>query len=190
MFKYLLFLVLILSAIEINAQSYTTALGVRVGSDYGATIQQRVSKKVTLQGLYYGGFTEENVHANLLAQRHFPIITRRSTLFVGAGVGSHWIYDETNESFDGQRFVVPAVVGLDGRLGRLNVSGDIMPHFALVDKKVNSFNSVASLSVRFILVKKKPVKKLVDKIEDKLPDFNKKHKKNKKKAKHKGKNKY
>jgi len=189
MFKYLLFLVLMTFATQADAQAYTTAIGVRIGSDYGATIQQRLTKKITLEGIYYGGFSEENVHANLLAQRHFPILGRRTNIYVGAGIGSHWIYNETNETFGAQQFVVPAVVGFEVSVGRINIAGDIMPHFSLMDKKLNSFNNVAALSVRYILVKKKPVKNLVDKIEDKFPGIDKKKKKKSKSNKKNGKNK-
>lgn len=180
MLKYLLVILSFIFISQVNGQSYDTALGIRLGEDYGATLQQRITKKMTLQGLYYGGFNEENVYANLLLQRHFPIFTRKTNIFIGAGVGSHWIYDETNEVFGQQQFTIPAVIGLEISFGRLNISGDIMPHYVFDDGKPKSFSSVAGLSVRYILIKKKPAKKLIDKIEDKLPKKNKKKNKEKK----------
>ncbi len=187
--KNLLFLSFIfvssLFSVGLHAQAYDTAVGIRIGSDYGATIQQRLTKKWTLEGLYYGGFREENVHANLIAQRHFPILTRRTNFYIGAGVGSHWIYNDSSESFGEQRFTIPAVIGLELSLGRLNISGDIMPHYIFDDNKLTSLNSVAALSVRYILVKKKPAKKIIDKVEDRISDLNKKAAKNKKKNKKK-----
>ena len=180
MFKYLMLFVSFACATQLNGQSYDTAIGLRVGSDYGATIQQRITKKITVEGVYYGGFNEADVHANLLARRHFPIFTRRTNFYIGVGVGSHWIYDESNESFGAQQFTVPAVLGLEFTLGRLNISGDIMPHYVFNDGKPESLNSVAAISVRYVIKKKKPAKKLINKIEDKLPKKNKNKKKNKK----------
>ena len=177
MYKYLLLLISFVFTCQLTAQSYNTAIGLRIGEDYGATIQQRLTKKVTLQGIYYGGFTNEDVHADLLVQRHFPIFTRRTNIFIGAGVGSHWLYNESDETFGQQRYTIPAIVGFEMSFKRLNLSADITPHFVFNDKKPSSFNRIAALSLRYILIKKKPGKKLVDKIEDKLEDLDVNNKK-------------
>ena len=184
MHKYLLLLIAVLFTTQASAQAYNTTIGVRIGEDYGATVQQRITKKMTLEGIYYGGFNRNidnpNVNANLLLKRHFPVLSRRTNIYAGIGIGSQWILNDFDDySLINQQFTIPAIFGLEFSLGRLSISGDVMPHYLFESSEEKSFKNIAGLSVRYILVKKKPGKKFIDKIEDKLPELDKNKKKKK-----------
>jgi len=174
MFKYLLLTICMIYSYSMDAQRYSTAAGVKIGSDYGLTVQQKVSKKMTVQGLYYGGFTNNNIHANVMAQRHFSVFSNRTNIFLGGGLGSHWNYDTEIQQFQDQSFVIPFGFGIETTLGRLNISADVMKHLPLSEVNTGSGNRVASVSLRYVIVKDKRAKKLVNRIGDKFSGLNKK----------------
>jgi hypothetical protein len=86
----LLTLFCMLGAASASAQKYGTAGGVRIEPDrLGFTVQQRVLKNTTGEGIAMGNAREVSGH--LLAQQHFPLLGQRLNVYFGAGVhyGNH-----------------------------------------------------------------------------------------------------
>lgn len=159
---------------SIDAQAYNTAIGLRVGKDLGFTMQQRIANKTTAEAIFYGGNSEPDTYANLLLRQHLPLFSKKLNAYVGLGIGSHWQF--VNDQFTEQKYTIPGVIGMEMSFGRINISGDVMPHFIINNGTENSYKSIANVSLRLILVKRKI--KAKDKVKDKFGEvFPKKRKK-------------
>ena len=63
--KNLLFIVFLFSlSFSISAQSYMTAGGLRAGTDWGITIQQRIAKKWTAEGILQSSLQRGRIDAD------------------------------------------------------------------------------------------------------------------------------
>ncbi len=175
--KYLFFGFLLFLSSHVIGQGYNTAIGVRLGDDLGFTVQQRIANRTTIEGLFYGGRSNPDTYANVLAQRHFSLLSKKLNAYVGLGLGSHWQY--VNEEFEDQQFTIPGVIGLEATFGRLNLSGDVMPHLILNNNDERSYKSIANVSLRIVIVKRKLDAK--DKLKEKFSDLNNNKRKKKKK---------
>ena len=141
------------------AQHYNTAIGIRFGPAFGATIQERISKENTLEGLYQQN--RDLQFGSLLFELHQPILfTRRFNYYVG--IGGHYgqyLNDEAqyahNSKTDPHFYGATALIGLELTLGRINLSLDYKPRYDILTAAHDPFhtNEVA-FSLRFVLVKK------------------------------------
>lgn len=171
------------------SQAYTTVIGGRIADDYGITLKQRIANRTSIEGLYYGGFTNDPIFTDVLVQQHMPLISKRLNIFVGAGLGLRWFNDDIVREVNNEP-VIPFVVGADLTVGRLNITADVMPHYILKNEGENELTNNAAISVRYVMIKrKKPEKKkLGQKIEETFTKSDKeKRKKEKAKAKKKSK---
>lgn len=148
-----------------TAQSYFTSGGVRLGSDYGLSLKQRILKKTTIEAIL---FSERNINSNLglsfIYDRHRSILTRNFNLFYGAGFSWRWDY-LNNESGHSKStsFGIPLQGGVELSIGRLNLSWDYTP-ILFLHSKANAFSSSKGLSVRYVFVNKKEGKRFMKKI--------------------------
>lgn len=177
MYKYLIILSALLFSYSGNAQAYNTAIGLRLGKDLGFTLQQRIANKTTAEAIFYGGNSEPDTYANFLLRQHLPLFSKKINAYIGLGFGSHWQFVDDN--FTDQKYTIPGVIGLEMSLGRINISGDVMPHLVLSNEGENSYKSIANVSLRLILIKRKveAKNKVQDKIDELFPDRDKKKKK-------------
>lgn len=166
MYKYLIFLGMLMFSAPSFGQGYNTAIGIRLGKDLGFSLQQRVAKRTTVEALFYGGNSEPDTYANLLLKQHLPLLSKKFNAYVGVGFGSHWQF--VNDEFTEQQYTIPGVIGLEASFGRLNISGDVMPHLILNNGDEKSYKSIANVGLRIILFKRKVDAK--DKIKDKFED--------------------
>jgi len=130
MYRYLIFLAILAFSIPCFGQGYNTAIGLRLGKDLGFTLQQRLANKTTA--------------ANLLLRQHLPLLSKKVNAYVGLGFGSHWQF--VDDKLTEQKYTVPGVIGLEMTFGRLNISGDVMPHFVFNQNEENSYKSIANVS--------------------------------------------
>lgn len=87
--SFVIFIMLCFSSIGI-AQSYTTAGGIRLGTEWGATLQQRILKRVTLEGILQQGIIKEEFVITGLVERHYPLISKRFNVYLGGGLHKGW----------------------------------------------------------------------------------------------------
>lgn len=175
--KYLLIvLAFLVGSHTLDAQSYNTAAGLRLGSGVGLSVNQRVANKTTLEGILNSRLKKDQLTATVLVKQHFPILFKRFNIYTGMGVHKGWY---TSAPAEGEiayenPFGVSLMGGAEISLGRFNISYDYKPSFNITGGE-KAFQSETSVSLRYILMKR-PTK------------FDKWKKKRKKKKKQKAKN--
>ncbi len=144
---------------EGRAQSYKSAVGLRIGTEFGITYKHLISNRITLEGILQRSFDAPTNRFTLLGTGHLPLITKKFNMYGGAGVhvGSHRTKDDVNERHGG----LSLIAGAELTLGRLNISWDVKPAFNIIGAKTYSWLDMNSaLSVRYVLAKRtEPPKK-------------------------------
>ena len=137
------------------AQSYNTALGMRLGTDYGVTIKQRVAKTTSLEAIIQSSLQREEAQITLLGEQHFPLISRRFNVYAGGGLHKGWVTREGTEDDPVYKdpFGLSLIAGIEFSLGRLNVSYDYKPAVNLIGGKHNIY-SQTGVSLRYVVAKR------------------------------------
>lgn len=156
--KFLFFVLLtVFSASGLFAQTYMTTAGIRLGNSYGLTVNQRVMKKVTVEGILQNDFKSKQNNFNsitylhVLARRHNSILSRRANVYYGAG--PHFGFQNGTGGIAG----VDAILGAEMTVAGLNISADFKPH--LTSGEGNGFGLNTAVSVRYVFVKDNALKK-------------------------------
>ncbi len=159
---------------EAVAQAYTTAGGIRLGTEWGLTLQQRIAKRVTIEGILQKGITKDEFVVTALAERHYPLISKRLNFYTGAGLHKGW---KTNDELSYENpFGITGIAGLEFTIGRLNLSYDFKPSLNISGGE-SPFYLHTGISLRYVLVKQK--------VFNNITKGNKKKKKQRQKAKRK-----
>ncbi len=151
--KLLLLIPTLLILTFASAQSYNTALGFRLGTDWGVSWQQRILKKTTIETIVQSSFFREEALLTVLGEQHNPILGRRFNLYVGGGFHKGWLNQGENSEIK-DPFGLTGVFGLEFTLARVNVSFDFKPAVNLVGGEKRIY-SQSGFSVRYVLFKKK-----------------------------------
>lgn len=138
-------------------QSYLTAAGLRLGTDWGLTVQQRLSKRLTVEGILQSSLSREEVMLTGVLQKHVPIITRHFNLYAGAGLHKGWLDSSEAEVTD--PFGLTLVAGAEITIGRLNLSYDFKPAINLTGGSKTLYSQTA-VSLRYVLLKDNFIKKI------------------------------
>ena len=137
------------------AQSYNTAGGLRLGTDWGLTLQQRVAKKSTVEAIIQSSLQREEVLFTAMYEQHYPLLTKRLNFYAGAGLHKGW--NTTNvgptETITADPFGVTLVGGAETTLGRLNLSWDFKPAINLQGGE-KKFYTQSGVSLRYVIAKK------------------------------------
>lgn len=147
---------LLLSATGFS-QSYFTAGGLRLGTDWGLTVQQRVAKKTTVEFILQSSLFREETMITLLAEQHTPLISRRFNLYVGGGLHKGWNTTQPLYGVDQPEYRDPFGISLVGgaevSIGKLNASYDFKPVINIGGGE-RFFYSQSGISLRYIIAKK------------------------------------
>lgn len=139
---------------QLSAQSYDTALGMRLGTDWGMTIKQRVAKKTTIEALLQSSLQREEVLITLMGEQHFPVLSRRLNIYYGGGLHKGWINESDADLVPYKDpFGVTFIGGIEMSLGRLNISYDFKPAINISGGQEN-FYTQTGISLRYIIVKR------------------------------------
>ena len=168
--KYLLVLVVVVGcANTLVAQKYGTTLGLRLGNDryrtLGLTLEQRLLKRATFEGILQTDFSR-NTTTHFLIKRHHPLLTKRLNLFAGMGVSfgteeSVGVNPQTKEvitTYDNTTMGADLMVGAELTFLGYNVSLDYKPNINLTGRD-NWYQGQVGISVRAVLIKDKTYKK-------------------------------
>jgi hypothetical protein len=137
------------------AQSYFTSAGLRIGDGIGISLQQRISKKVTVEGILKNNNTRGEFSVTGLVERHIPLISRRLNFYTGIGLHKSFVHD--NEINTKGALGITGVAGLEFTIGKLNLSYDFKPALNLSGgSKV--FYPDTALSLRYVIVGNKVFK--------------------------------
>ncbi len=145
----------LLPSSEIAGQAYFTAAGLRLGTEWGLTVQHRFTKRWTGEAILQSGLFRKEVLFTALAERHFPIVTKNLNVYGGGGV--HWAWLKEDGDLARTGVGLSFIGGLELSLGRLNISYDIKPAFTLSLHRPILIHT--GISVRYILVKGNVFKK-------------------------------
>ncbi len=165
MTKYLFVLAnLTLFSIAINAQAYMTAGGLRAGTDWGLTVQQRLTKNMTFEGIVQSSLQREEVMLTGLAERHYALVFRGLNLYTGAGLHKGFLSNKqsaelvpTNNYKDPMG--ITFIGGAELTLGRFNFSYDFKPAINIVGGE-KKFYTQSGVSVRYVFLTNKEYKKI------------------------------
>ncbi len=133
-----------------TSQAYFTAMGIRMGTEFGITLQQRILGGVTGQGIVSANAVNEKTTATVLVQLHNPLITRNVNFYIGGGLHQRWKRgEEPGSGLSG----VTGVAGAELTLGKINISWDYKPVYHL-NATDHAFESETAVSLRYIFIKK------------------------------------
>jgi hypothetical protein len=154
----------LLSFSTLFSQQYMTAGGLRLGTDWGLTVQQRIAKNATIEGILQSSLQREEFMLTALYERHYPLVFRGINLYVGGGLHKGWIDEPLNLEFpDAEQakdpFGITLVGGAELTLGRFNFSYDFKPAINLSGGE-KTFYSQTGVSIRYVFLKNKVYKDL------------------------------
>ncbi|MDH5398479.1 MAG: hypothetical protein OEX02_10050 [Cyclobacteriaceae bacterium] len=155
---------------SVMAQSYVTALGLRLGnSNYyrtaGLSIQQRIGKNLTIEGIFQSDFGH-NTTFHALFQGHHGLLTKRLNLYAGAGFSAGTEESRIDDTATGEIITTfgnatmgaDLVVGAEITLLKYNISIDYKPNFNVVGREP-WYNGQVGISARAVIIKGKDQKK-------------------------------
>ncbi|MCC6724093.1 MAG: hypothetical protein IT258_06245 [Saprospiraceae bacterium] len=160
-FSILIFTSLLCSATIAKAQSYVTSGGLRLGTDWGLTLQQRIAEHVTIEGILQKSFQRDEFMVTALAERHYKIMLNGLNLYVGAGLHKGWNNQPaTAEKPDGfeNPFGITGIGGLELTIARLNLSYDFKPAINLYGGERTVYVQ-SGLSLRYVFYSNRDLKK-------------------------------
>ncbi len=154
--KHILFLLVFGFTNLLFSQSYNTAGGIRIGSEFGITAKQRIAKRITLEGILQKGIGNGETALTLLGEKHVPILSRRLNFYIGAGIHKGWINDE--KILYDNPVGITGIGGLEMTLKNLNFSFDFKPAFN-VSGGTRKVYSQSALSLRYVFIKRESATK-------------------------------
>lgn len=139
---------------QLQAQRYVTAAGVRIGNNhFGFSLQQRIAKKMTVEGILQSNYSFTTSSLIGLVERHHGF--RRLNFYYGLGPRRNWSYDE-----EGSRtsWALDGVVGIEATFLGLNASLDFKP--TIVDFSEKTFmQPQGAVSIRYVFISDKQFRK-------------------------------
>jgi len=139
------------------SQSYFTAGGARLGTDWGLTFQQRLLKHTTAEGIFQSSLVREELMITGLVEHHFPLITKRLNLYLGAGFHKGFVTD--NPASYQSPYGMTVIAGAEFTIARFVISYDYKPAFNFSGGE-NSWYSQTGVSVRYVFIKQNVFKKI------------------------------
>ena len=135
----------------ITAQSYFTAMGLRMGTEFGVTIQQKILGNLTAEGIVSSSAISNETTATALVQIHNPLISKRFNFYIGGGMHQRWrpLSDGSRQHLRG----VTGIAGAEMTLGRINIAWDYKPVYHL-NATQGAFESETAVSLRYVFVRK------------------------------------
>lgn len=149
--SFLIVFCLFLTPLSIKAQSYGTALGIRLDG-WGATLQQQIAVGKTIEIIAQSsGFDKSDIIVTGLFEQHKAILTQGLNFYVGGGLYYKW-YDKAEVVNAGLKnpLGISPIMGLELNIGKLVFSGDLKPNIKVSgDGKGVEWHS--GLSIRYEL---------------------------------------
>ncbi|NND31864.1 MAG: hypothetical protein HKN76_04680 [Saprospiraceae bacterium] len=145
----------ILVPLCLSGQSYFTAMGLRMGTDFGITLQQKILGNLTMEGIVSSSAISNQTSATVLAEIHNPLISKRFNFYIGGGIHQRW-----RSSFDAGPNLrgITGIAGAEMTLGRINLAWDYKPVYHL-NAQQSAFESETAISLRYVFVRKLKNKK-------------------------------
>ncbi len=152
-----------LCSLSVQAQSYGTTLGLRFGNNnltrtIGLSMQHRIFKKVTLEGIVQSDFSN-NTTAHALIEQHHGFLTKRFNIYAGTGIALGSEESEVKDpmtkelvrTFGNATVGVDLILGIEFTLLHYNFSLDYKPNFNMVGRE-EWYRGQVGFSARSVLV--------------------------------------
>ncbi len=143
------------------SQAYDSAIGIRLGSDFGITAVQRFAKRSSAEIIYEDGLFDSNRNVQLLAKQHLPLISKRINFYTGIGLGYIWHLGRDNNILE-QSPIIPLTLGAELTFGRLNIAADFQPIILFNKFNDNRVIRSSGVSLRYVLIKRKKKNSIKD----------------------------
>lgn len=166
----LAFILFCLSNFQVQAQRYGTALGLRfgnnsVGRTVGISAQQRITERLTFEGIAQSDFSR-NSTMSLLLEKHHPIISKRFNYYYGAGIsfGKEESFEKMEDSnqiiqtYGNATTGIDLITGFEMTLLNTVLSLDYKPNINISGRE-DFYRGQVGISARMVLVKSKEQKK-------------------------------
>lgn len=166
----LAFILICLSDFQAQAQRYGTAMGLRFGNNslgrtIGITAQQRITDRLTLEGILQSDFSR-NSNLSLLFEKHHPVISKRFNYYYGAGIslGKEESFEKVEDSnqiiqtYGNATIGVDLITGFEMTLLNTVLSVDYKPNINISGRE-DFYRGQVGISARMVLVKSKEQKK-------------------------------
>lgn len=149
------------------AQSYNTTAGMRLGTEFGVSVKQRIYESWTAEAILQADSKKNASAFSFIGVDHKAILSRRLNLFFGGGF--HLPLQTIDSNKDG--FGLVGATGLEFTIARLNFTWDYLPLFI---PSSLSFRMQSAFSVRYVFEKRKKFSwETKNKKAFSLPKFNK-----------------
>jgi len=142
----------LITGVALQAQKYSTAAGIRLGSGIGISVQQSVGGNNTVEGIIQKGFLNHYTQVSALFEQHHGVLSRGTNFYLGAGpqIG---IYGNSGKTATIKNaFGASFIGGLELKLGKTILSFDYKPSINL-SGGTSFLDSQAGFSLRYVLVK-------------------------------------
>lgn len=159
----LILLFMMLWAYPVFSQGYITSIGARVGSNdnfrmVGLSLQQRVFKKLTLEGIVQSDFNQ-NTTLHLLGEYHQDIISKNFNFYLGAGLSGGWeAFNDKDNAVQDKTMGADLIAGIELTMLHWNVSLDYKPNFNIYGRE-SWYQGQIGISVRAVLLNDSDIKK-------------------------------
>ena len=144
-------------SLSIQAQSYDLAVGVRLGTDLGISAKLRVppvDENFTVETILQSSLERDEGMVTVLGAQHFPLITRRISLYAGGGFHAGWLENNPDREIE---YKAPAGVSLIGgaeiSFKNINISTDFKPAINLSGGEKTMYSQTA-ITLRYIPFKR------------------------------------
>lgn len=166
------------------AQGYDTAFGIRLGTEWGLTVQQRIAKRTTIEGIIQSSVNRSETTISILGEQHYPLLLRNFNIYGGAGLHKGWAGKQADY---GDPFGLTLIGGAEISVGKINLSWDFKPSINLVGGESPVY-AHTGISVRYIVDERKLITlKKTEKEKEKAQKQKQKRKLKRKKSKEKAK---
>jgi hypothetical protein len=161
LFVFSVIAIFLLQPLYLQAQLYTTALGLRLSQHAGITLQQQVGKRITVEGMLQHGLLSNQTIVTVLLQKHMHLITKGINMYAGAGPHLTWYpMPPTLKGGDERASAtgLSLLAELEAAVGRTLIAIDYKPAFNF-GAGIPVYQGEVGLSLRYVLVKQWKSKK-------------------------------
>lgn len=141
------FITMMFISSHIFGQKYNSAIGIRLGTEWGASFNQRVSDHSTLELIAQQGIQSDLALVSLMWRNHFNLGMRRLNLYAGGGPHIGIYTQSDNNTYPaGVSLITGAELAIAGWL----ISWDIKPVVNIINPQQIIYLH-SGLSIRYIL---------------------------------------
>lgn len=151
--KVLAIICLFLTADQLMAQHYKLAAGLRIGDNYGLSLQGKIVNHTSAEFILHPGLGEKLNSFTFVLKQHQKIISDRINIYAGGGLYQSWKNQNAEFKDNIRTGGIQTMIGAELTIGRYNISWDFSPGLAVWGDHKGSFTGGSAVSIRYVLIK-------------------------------------